>query len=254
MSRGRITLPTSPSGVFFPSLIELSLTGSAVDDGFLRRFPTTTTIPSLRALALVELERAPNPDLPLPLYLPLTLLRQLDLLTIDSQDRYLDVYANGVPPACLFLDGDPEAPDHLLTAPTLPSFVRLHPFKGILDLELLDAPLQSICAAFVALTNHSRRSTPSTPFSVVLPLYLGSLEEADELNELCSVVSAQGGEVIREQEVNFSWESSVPPEVWRRLSRRKQEKEARPSRAGGRCISIALQEPFPPHLSMPRSR
>lgn len=202
--------------------------GTAVDDGFFKTFPTPTTTPVLRALGIAAPEptttRALQSSSPPALDLSQALLHQLDILSLDTQDRYLDACVNGRPPASLVLDSNLEEPGLLLDVPTLPSFVRLYLTDDILELDSTQEPVRSVCDALTTLAEQVRRSDPSTRCSVVLRPALGdSLEQSDELKGLVDALRRVGGEVIREEEADWLYESLISPEVWRRMTRRKLE-------------------------------
>lgn len=215
------------SDAILPSLVELSLCGNEIDDGFFQTFPTPQRTPSLRAFGIASPTRGRTNDVRSLGDLSPTFLRQLDILSLDMQDRYLDTYTDGSPPPSLLLDSDMDQPERLLNASMLPTNVRLYLCMSSDDFDSSRVPIESACGTLQALTGHVARTTPSAPFSVILPPFLGAeVEGSDELKLLHDALVADSGEIIREKEADWVYESLISPEIWRRMRRRKLEEAA----------------------------
>jgi hypothetical protein len=219
--------PPASRILVLPKLLELSLAIVSAPLDIFKHFPTPSTTPSLRSLALERLSISNSADYdPLPLdSLSPALVQQLDVLALDSGDT-IPSHLLALNPVHTIIDGfhlstTSFPPPHagrpysirLYWSPTSFKDVDRAVARGIVGLEeWLDAVRNS------TLSLHP-------PRTLILPRQLQQTAEKDEsfmaLFQKCRELNL---EVVWEEQEDFEDRSSVSKAFWRKKKRERQER------------------------------
>jgi hypothetical protein len=219
--KGTCLVPLS-SLLAFPALEEFSFSAATIcDHQFFLSFPAPSSTPRLRGLAIGGAFSPDSGRLSILQDLSKPLLRQLDVLNVDTSDGYLNVYSTSeLPPSNLVLDSRlVQGADCLFkNTAALPPCLRLYHGRTDFDPKTYSEMFGPQCV-YTFKTLAGRLNDPSVPrakMTLILPLDLGEkIDGSRELGDLVKVVWRSGGRVVREVQAHWDYESLISSAGWR---------------------------------------